>query len=74
MPVSSSSNSGEFVEGLPGAGEERGFFEQIGGRVSADSEFGEDNQVGGLLCGAGGEVEYEASVSRKVADGWIDLG
>ena len=64
----------DLFERLLGAGEEGGFFEEVGGRVAADGEFGEDYKVGGLGGGTRGEVEDEAAVAGEVADGRVDLG
>ena len=57
-----------------GLGEEGGFLEQVGRPVAADSELGEEDEVGSGVGGSLGKGEDLAGVALEVSDGGVDLG
>ena len=64
---------GDFLHGFSGAGDEGGFFEEIGGRIAADGEFGEDDEIGVGCGGLVGEIHDFGGVAVEIPDGGIDL-
>ena len=64
----------ERLEGGDGLVDERRAQQQVLGRVAADRELGEGDEVGVALGGAARGVEDQRAVAREVADGAVDLG
>jgi hypothetical protein len=58
---------------LSGAGNERSFFKQIGGRIAADCELREDRQFGAAGRRPAGEIHDLCGVAVEVPDRRIDL-
>ena len=65
---------GDLRDGLFGAGDEDGFLQQIGGRISADGQFWEDDELRVRINGTLRKLKNFPDVTVEVPDGRIDLG
>ena len=65
---------GELIDGRAAAGEKAGLLKEVGGRIAADGEFGEDGEARAQVRGAaaGGNDFFE--ISGEIPDRGIDLG
>ncbi len=61
---------GDVVEGLLGAGEEGLLFEEVGGRVAAEGELGEDDEVGAHLVRRGRRTRGWCGCFRRSLRRW----
>ena len=63
----------KLVNRRPAAGEEAGLLKEVGGRIAADDEFGEDRQSSARIGGAPAESDDFLQISGEIPDRGIDL-
>ena len=56
------------------AGEEAGFFKEVGGGIAADGELGEDGEARAQIRGAAAHGDDLLKISGEISDRGIDLG
>src|SRR6185437_15022124 len=64
----------QLVDSTAAAGEKAGLFEEIGGRIATDDQFGEDDKARAMSGGAVGGLENLFQVAGDIPDSGIDLG
>ena len=66
--------SGQFFHGLAAAGEEAWLFKEVGGRIAADGEFGENGEASALICSAAAGRNDLFQIAGEIPDRGVDLG
>ncbi len=65
---------GQFVHGRSAPHQEAGFLKEVGGRIAADGELGEDREARApLRCAVAGGNNF-LEITRKITDRGVDLG